>query len=102
MLHEANARSDIPPSSPIRRMVEPAIGSTPGSPAGSVADAEFVASAPNPISGHSIKRDSFSPNYFKRFFIEEKELGRGGKGVVLLVRHELDRVSLGMVFLPGG
>jgi hypothetical protein len=101
MLHEANARSDIPPSSPIRRLVEPAFGSAPGSPAGSVADAEFVASAPNPVSGHSIKKDAFSPNYFKRFFIEEKELGRGGKGVVLLVRHELDRVSLGMICLTG-
>jgi hypothetical protein len=27
--------------------------------------------------------------------VEEKELGRGGKGVVLLVRHVLDGVSLG-------
>jgi hypothetical protein len=27
----------------------------------------------------------------------EKELGRGGKGVVLLVRHQLDGVSLGMM-----
>jgi hypothetical protein len=76
--------------------VEPAITSAPGSPGGSVADAEFLASAPSPDEGHSIKKDAFSPNYFKRFFIEEKELGRGGRGVVLLVRHELDRVSLGM------
>ena len=30
-----------------------------------------------------------------RFFVTEKELGRGGKGVVLLVRHVLDGVSLG-------
>lgn len=30
-----------------------------------------------------------------RFFVQEKELGRGGKGVVLLVRHVLDGVSLG-------
>jgi hypothetical protein len=56
-----------------------------------------VASSPAPQAGHSIKKEAFSPNYFKRFFIEEKELGRGGKGVVLLVRHELDRVSLGMM-----
>jgi hypothetical protein len=62
-----------------------------------VSDAEFVASAPVLDAGHSIKKDAFSPNYFKRFFIEEKELGRGGKGVVLLVRHELDRVSLGTI-----
>lgn len=30
-----------------------------------------------------------------RFFVEEGELGRGGKGVVLLVKHVLDGVSLG-------
>jgi hypothetical protein len=97
MLHDANARTDVPPSSPIRRLVEPAF-STPrsdSSRSSSVADAEFVASSPAPQAGHSIKKEAFSPNYFKRFFIEEKELGRGGKGVVLLVRHELDRVSLG-------
>lgn len=96
MLHDASARTDIPPSSPIRRLVEPALSPEPGSPAGSVADAEFVTSVPSPDAGHSIKKEAFSPNYFKRFFIEEKELGRGGRGVVLLVRHELDRVSLGM------
>ncbi|RDW89724.1 hypothetical protein BP6252_01756 [Coleophoma cylindrospora] len=83
-----------PPSSPIRRLVQPDF-SSPGSTGGSVADAEFVASTPDPLAGHRIKRDAFSPNYFRRFFIEEKELGRGGKGVVLLVRHELDGVSLG-------
>ncbi len=61
-----------------------------------VSDAEFVTSTPAIQTGHSIKKEAFSPNYFQRFFIEEKELGRGGKGVVLLVRHELDSVSLGM------
>ena len=30
-----------------------------------------------------------------RFFTTEKELGKGGKGVVLLVKHSLDGVSLG-------
>jgi serine/threonine protein kinase len=99
MLHAANSRTDDPdpPSSPIRRLVEPAFSSPTHSTGGSVSDAEFVASTPSPSTsaGHSIKRDAFSPNYFKRFFIEEKELGRGGKGVVLLVRHELDGVSLG-------
>ena len=61
-----------------------------------MSDAEFVTSIPALQAGHSIKKEAFSPNYFQRFFIEEKELGRGGKGVVLLVRHELDGVSLGM------
>lgn len=42
-----------------------------------------------------IKASAFSPGYFERFFVTERELGRGGKGVVLLVRHVLDGVSLG-------
>lgn len=43
----------------------------------------------------SIRNEAISPNYFKTFFAVEKELGRGGKGVVLLVRHKLDGVDLG-------
>ncbi|KAH8598081.1 kinase-like domain-containing protein [Bisporella sp. PMI_857] len=92
--HALGSRED-PPSSPIRRLVEQAFPSSPGSPSGSVADAEFVASTPAPQSGHHIRKEAFSPDYFRKFFIEEKELGRGGKGVVLLVRHELDNVVLG-------
>ncbi|KAH7327394.1 kinase-like domain-containing protein [Rhexocercosporidium sp. MPI-PUGE-AT-0058] len=84
-----------PPSSPIRRLVQPAFPSVAGSTSASMSDAEFVTSTPAPQTGHNIKKEAFSPNYFQRFFIEEKELGRGGKGVVLLVRHELDSVSLG-------
>ncbi|TGO69279.1 hypothetical protein BOTNAR_0013g00530 [Botryotinia narcissicola] len=95
MLHAANSGpNEQAPSSPIRRLVQPASPS-----ANYVHDTEdhveFVASTPAVETGHTIKKEAFSPNYFKRFFIEEKELGRGGKGVVLLVRHELDGVSLG-------
>jgi len=57
--------------------------------------AEFVGSSPAPPRHHGISARAFSPNYFKSFFVEERELGRGGKGVVLLVRHVLDGVSLG-------
>lgn len=101
MLHLASDISDDeqhPPSSPIRRLVQPAFPATPPRP--SVTEVEFVTSAPAATSnaeGQGIKRDAFSPNYFQKFFIEEKELGRGGKGVVLLVRHELDGVFLGMI-----
>jgi hypothetical protein len=97
MLHDVNARSDIPPSSPIRRLVEPAFltPQSDSSRASSVVDAEFVTSSPAPQEGHNIKKKSLSPGYFKNFFIEERELGRGGKGVVLLVKHELDGVDLG-------
>jgi serine/threonine protein kinase len=58
-------------------------------------DAEFVESNPIPSRNHGISARAFSPNYFKSFFVEERELGRGGKGVVLLVRHVLDGVPLG-------
>ena len=97
MLHAANSGSNEqnPPSSPIRRLVQPA--STSANYVEVTEDnVEFVTSTPAVDTGHTIKKEAFSPNYFKRFFIEEKELGRGGKGVVLLVRHELDGVSLGM------
>ena len=46
-------------------------------------------------SAQGISVDAFSPGYFQRFFVVEKELGRGGKGVVLLVTHMLDNVELG-------
>ncbi len=59
-------------------------------------DAEFVSSAPaSPGATQGISSTAFSPNYFQRFFIEEGELGRGGRGVVLLVKHVLDGVFLG-------
>lgn len=58
--------------------------------------AEFLGSTPAPQRQHSISKHAFSPNYFKTFFVEERELGRGGKGVVLLVRHVLDKVDLGV------
>lgn len=46
-------------------------------------------------SAAGISATAFSPGYFERFFVAERELGRGGKGVVILVRHVLDGVSLG-------
>ncbi|KAK4130607.1 kinase-like protein [Trichocladium antarcticum] len=80
-----------PPPSPVRRLVEPFRANTNDDVH---AEAEFVRSSPAPQSSR-IRRESFSPNYFNAFFIEERELGRGGKGVVLLVRHEIDGCNLG-------
>jgi hypothetical protein len=58
--------------------------------------AEFVGSTPAlPSREGGISAQAFSPNYFKSFFVEERELGRGGKGVVLLVKHVLDGLPLG-------
>ncbi|KAK5631527.1 hypothetical protein RRF57_007241 [Xylaria bambusicola] len=83
-----------PSFSPVRRLTQPAL---PGGDAtvGVQAGAEFVSSASAPQEGARIRREAFSPNYFTTFFVEERELGRGGKGVVLLVRHEIDGCPLG-------
>lgn len=86
--------SNPPPSSPIRRLVH-AFDDDGQSVPEYVQDAEFVSSSPAPQEGSRIKREAFQPNYFKSFFVEERELGRGGKGVVLLVRHEIDGCQLG-------
>lgn len=97
MLHHSSPGSteSTPPPSPRRRLVQPVQSGTV-SPAHGSRGAEFVSSAPaSSPSTHGISSAAFSPNYFNRFFVEERELGRGGKGVVLLVRHLLDGVSLG-------
>jgi len=85
---ESNPR----PTSP-RRIDTAALDKPPNSGINTPPGTEFVAS--KPVGGHGISRRAFSPNYFRSFFKEERELGRGGKGVVLLVSHFLDGVALG-------
>ena len=88
MLRNSLLPSPINPSSPPsphRRLVQPALAD---GPTGDQGYSEEPAS-------HGISSNAFSQGYFKRFFVEESELGRGGKGVVLLVKHVLDGVSLG-------
>lgn len=100
MLRDRHAffRPDHPPSSPIRRLVQPLHNgdSLPDLP-DEGPEPEFISStpAPAPQDGSRIRRTAFQPNYFQSFFVEERELGRGGKGVVLLVRHEIDGCHLG-------
>lgn len=97
LLHHSTPGSSEPsrPPSPRRRLVQPqsrdeVIDSGP--PTG----AEFIGSSPaSPPSPHGISAAAFSKDYFKTFFVEERELGRGGKGVVIQVRHVLDGVNLG-------
>ncbi|PSN73701.1 kinase-like protein [Corynespora cassiicola Philippines] len=87
-----SAEASRPPS-PHKQLAPAPVGSSQAAfqaPDG----AEFVGSSPAPQK-HGISTRAFSPDYFKTFFVEEKELGKGGKGVVLLVRHVLDGVSLG-------
>ncbi|KAI8714126.1 Protein kinase domain-containing protein [Fusarium sp. LHS14.1] len=108
MLRAVNANPDSTtehaPPSPVRRLFGPALGvagssPSPTSPSPDIHDgnAEFLSSTPGVAhtEGSRIRRNAFSPNYFDSFFVEERELGRGGKGVVLLVRHQIDGCPLG-------
>jgi serine/threonine protein kinase len=83
-----------PPTSPRRRLVQ-ALRSPSAAREDLPSGAEFIGSSPAPADTHGISSSAFSQDYFKRFFVEEKVLGRGGKGVVLLVAHVLDGVRLG-------
>ena len=113
---QAETQESAPPQdppSPVRRLFKPltsssrARSSTPARDAedetyGQVQDedvdqTEFLSSSPgvSQSDGTRIRKQAFSPGYFKTFFKEEKILGKGGKGVVLLVRHEIDDCDLG-------
>ncbi|RAH51444.1 protein kinase IKS1 [Aspergillus brunneoviolaceus CBS 621.78] len=75
------------PPSPRRRLVQPAIADGPTS------DPSYPETGVHTSQG--ISSAAFTQDYFKKFFVEETVLGKGGKGVVLLVKHVLDGVSLG-------
>ncbi len=90
---------DRAPPSPVRRLVEPVRSShIEDEPEQDLyhGPTEFVSSIPAAHEGSRIKEEAFSDHYFNTFFVEERELGRGGKGVVLLVRHQIDGCHLGM------
>lgn len=57
--------------------------------------AEFIGSEPATSARQGISKSAFSPGYFNQFFKELRVLGKGGNGVVLLVEHVMDHVSLG-------
>ncbi|KAK6502846.1 putative serine/threonine-protein kinase iks1 [Arthrobotrys musiformis] len=99
----ANNTHLSPPGSPRRRIpglvgVATSGTSTPPSPIedGRGATARERYGRSRSSSAHGISSSAFSPGYFNQFFVKEKELGKGGKGVVLLVRHVLDGVNLGL------
>lgn len=54
-------------------------------------ESEDVASSSN------ISTDAFSHGYFEKHFVAVKELGRGGNGVVLLVKHVLHGQEIGLL-----
>lgn len=98
------SRQPSPPSSPRRRLAQPVRHTrptrsrlvTPITPtAPPPPEAEFVSSRPAPSTATGISSTAFAQDYFSKFFTVERELGRGGRGVVLLVQHTLDGVPLG-------
>lgn len=92
----SNSREPSQPPSPRRRIAHPVRGPREEGTLHPPAGTEFIGSEPrSPSRASKISSSAFTQGYFKTFFVEERELGRGGKGVVLLVRHLLDGVSLG-------
>jgi serine/threonine protein kinase len=92
--------SNTSPSTPTGRRLFPAairsgrsrdVSGASGPPSG----AGFAVSEPTTTPGQGISSTAFSQGFFKQFFREQGELGRGGNGVVLLVEHVMDDVSLG-------
>lgn len=85
----------MPRAAPVRsRLGSPEDSTTTRTPP--PPDAEFVGSSPAPPStANGISETAFAPQYFEKFFRVDRELGRGGRGVVLLVQHFLDGVPLG-------
>jgi serine/threonine protein kinase len=86
----------LAPPSPRLRLAHPVGTSLPAPHEELPQGTEFVGSSPAPPSqAHGISETAFAAKYFEKFFVVEKELGRGGRGVVLLVKHLLDGVTLG-------
>lgn len=86
-----SSTSSSTPPSPHLRLVQPALPDGPASPGPTSAPSHNS----HQTASQGISSAAFSQDYFKKFFVEEKVLGKGGKGVVLLVKHVLDGVSLG-------
>ncbi|EME48425.1 hypothetical protein DOTSEDRAFT_67466 [Dothistroma septosporum NZE10] len=82
-------------STPSRRVLSALRSGRSRDVSGTFTGAEFVGSEPATAGNQGISASAFSPGYFEQFFKTERELGRGGNGVVLLVEHVIDDVSLG-------
>lgn len=88
-------------ATPTRRLVPAALRSGRSRDVSSSAEppagAEFLGSTPAPSASRAegISSSASTPGFFKRTFVEQGLLGKGGNGVVLLVEHFMDRISLG-------
>lgn len=86
-----SSTSSSTPPSPHLRLVQPALSDGRAS----IGPTSSPSQNSHQTASQGISSAAFSQDYFKKFFVEEKVLGKGGKGVVLLVKHVLDGVSLG-------
>lgn len=89
MLHSnqlTSAARRVTPSSARNRLGPYVVDERDENPATTAAD--------NLVSA-GISPESFNDGFFQRNFIEERMLGKGGKGVVLLVKHMLGNNDLG-------
>ena len=94
LLHHSSTESEAStnPPSPRARLLPPLLSDQIRYPAGSsIAERPFE----QEHTSQHISNGAFSQDYFDKFFRIQRELGRGGKGVVYLVEHVLDGVSLG-------
>ena len=85
------------------------MSSGPPSPGRQLAQAEQLPPRPppDPVAGgsftgdgsqqpsHNIPSTAFSPDFYRKNFVEKGVLGKGGNGVVLKVEHVMGGVSLG-------
>ncbi|CAF9942396.1 putative serine/threonine-protein kinase iks1 [Imshaugia aleurites] len=95
-LHQSlygSPNSTAPPS-PRRKLVEP-VRHQDDSPRRPEQRAHVDSPPASPAASPGISETAFSPGYFQRCYVVEKELGKGGKGVVLLVTHLLDGNEIG-------
>ncbi|CAG8467270.1 8906_t:CDS:10 [Diversispora eburnea] len=56
---------------------------------------DFIPTTVIPEDPSTLSQSSFNQGYYQRFFIEEKQLGKGFRGSVYLCKHVLDNVPLG-------
>lgn len=94
LLHHSNIESEAStnPSSPRARLLPSLLPEqTQYSASSHTAESSFQ----HEQTPQHISTGAFSQDYFNKFFRVEGELGKGGKGVVYLVEHVLDGVSLG-------
>ncbi|KAK5113359.1 hypothetical protein LTR62_003458 [Meristemomyces frigidus] len=87
-------------NTPTRRFFQPALRSgrsrdVSGAGGPSTSRSAFEEGATSSPGTGEISSSAFSPGYFKQFFVERAILGKGGNGVVMLIEHVMDGISLG-------